>query len=232
MRRQPGETCVTTKWTIPPRRSLKTIFAALRREPLRIQVRVVCSFETGCAIGANTRAAARSSVLNLRCSAGVGAVEAEAGAEPVAEPSAPVPGCWLVPEVDVTFDATEDTAEETLDDGEVVVCASNEVTLLTVETTVETTEVGLGGGGGGGDDDVGSGTLVDVGSGTLVDVGSGTVVVVGSGTLVDVGSGTVVVGNVACAVGETVPARPARRAQKAVESSAERLIWAYNPART
>src|SRR5438270_663191 len=178
MRRQRGETCVTTKWTIPPRRSLKTIFAALRREPLRTQVRVVCSFDTGWTIGAKTRAAARSSVLNLLCSAGVRAAvaEADAVAEPVAvpvpEPEAPEPEpepqtvLVLVPDqplVVVTLDETEDTAEETLDAAEVVVGASDEVTLLTVETTVETTDVGLGGGGGGGgggDDDVGSGTLV------------------------------------------------------------------------
>src|SRR5437588_3377719 len=159
MRRQRGETCVTTKWTIPPRRSLKTIFAALRREPLRTHVRVVCSFDTGRTIGAKTRAAARSSVLNLLCSAGVGAAvaEADAVAEPVAvpvpEPEAPEPelepALVLVPDpplVVVTLDETEDTAEETLDAAEVVVGASDEVTLLTVETTVETTDVGLGGG--------------------------------------------------------------------------------------
>jgi hypothetical protein len=195
MRRQRGETCVTTKWTIPPRRSLKTIFAALRREPLRTQVRVVCSFDTGRTMGAKTSAAARSSALNLFCSAGVGAeAEAAAEAEPVAVPvpePAPVPEGWLepepelVPEVVVTFDDTEDTAEETVDVAELVVGASDDVTLLTVETMVETTDVGFGGGG---EDDVGSGTLVLVGSGTLVLVGSGTVVLVGS-----VGSGTVVV---------------------------------------
>jgi hypothetical protein len=174
--------------------------------------------------------------LNCLCSAGIGAAEADE--EPVAVPEVPEPlapeplapeplAPVLVPGDVVTFEA-EDTADDTAGVAEVVVGVSDEVTLLTVETTVETTEVG---GGGGGDDDVGSGTLVEVGSGTLVDVGSGTVVLVGSGTLVDVGSGTVVVGKVACALGETVPATPASRAQKAIDSGARRLICVYNPAR-
>ena len=236
MRRQLGETCVTTKWTTPPRRSRNTIFATLRRAPLRTQVRVVCSFATGCAIGAKTRAAACSAALNRLCSAGVGAVEAEADPElvaPAPEPPAPVPDCCAEPEpelapvlvpdpplVVVTFDETEDAAEETPDVADVVVLASDEVTWLTVETTVETTLVGLGGGGGGGgggDDDVGSGTLVLVGSGTLVLVGSGTLVLVGSGTLVLVGSGTVVV--VTSCGGSTARAVGAASAAAAAQSS-------------
>jgi hypothetical protein len=124
----------------------------------------------------------------------------------------------LVPDpplvVVVTLDETEDTAAGALDVAEVVVWASDVVTLLTVETTVETTLVGLGGGGGGGD-----GCEVDVGSGG--GGGSGTVVVetgrdvVGSGTEVLVGSGTVVVvrsdgGPSASAVGAATAAAAAQ----------------------
>jgi hypothetical protein len=227
---------VTTKWTIPPRRSLKTIFAALRREPLRTQVRVVCSFATGCAIGLKTSAAARSSALNVLCSAGVGAAEdeteaeAEAEAEP-ADPDACVPELVLVAEalvLAVAF-AMDDEADEAADVAGLVACASEDVAWLTVETAVETTEVGFGGGGGGGEDDVGSGTFVLVGSGTLVLVGSGTVVLVGSGTEVLVGSGTVVVvkregGPRASAVG----AAPAAAAAQSRTHLAHRPICGYN----
>jgi hypothetical protein len=246
-RRQRGETCVRTKWTIPPRRSLKTIFVTLRREPLRTQVRVVCSFATGCATGAKTRAAARSSALNRLCSAGVGAEAAEADAEPVAvpvpEPPAPVcepepePAAVLVPgppAVAATFDEADDTAEETLDFAEVVVCPRDDVTLLKVETTVETTDIGFGGGGGGGggggnDVDVGSGGG-GTGSGTVVDVGSGTLVLVGSGTEVLVGSGGGG-GPTASAIGA---ATAAAAAQSRIDLAHRGLIWRYNraPART
>ena len=148
--------------------------------------------------------------------------------EPVLVPEPPA-------EVELVFDDSEEAADETVDVAELVVPASEEVTWLTVETTVETTEVGLGGGGGGGgggDGDVGSGTLV-VGSGTLVDVGSGTVVDVGSGTEVLVGSGTVVVvrsggGSPARAVGA---ASVATATQKRTVFDPRRLICGYNPAR-
>ena len=220
-RRQRGETCVTTKRTTPPRRSRKTIFVALRREPLRTQVRVVCSLDTGRTMGAKTTAAARSSALKRVCSAGVGAAEAAPGAEPVAVPPEPEP--VFVPEVVVTFDA----AEETIGVAEVVVWAGDDVTLLTVETTVDTIDVGFGGGGGGGrdDDEVGSGTLVLVGSGTVVDVGSGTLVLVGSGTEVLVGSGTVV--SIARAVGAAIAAAAA---QRRIDFGLRSLICGYNPA--
>ena len=94
MRRQRGETCVTTKWTTPPRRSLKTTFTTLRREPLRTQVRVVCSFDTGCASGRKTRAAAASAALNRLRSAGVGAEAVDdPEAVPVGEPATEPPDC-------------------------------------------------------------------------------------------------------------------------------------------
>jgi hypothetical protein len=140
-------------------------------------------------------------------------------------------------DVAVAFDDSDDVADETVDVAALVVPASEEVTWLTVETTDETAEVGLGGGGGGGggggDDEVGSGTLV-VGSGTLVDVGSGTVVLVGSGMLVLVGSGTVVVvrsggGSPPSAVGAAIAATTA--AQNGTNLDPRRLIYGYNPAR-
>jgi hypothetical protein len=184
----------------------------------------VCSFATGRTIGLKTIAAARSSALNLLCSARVGAAEAElepdAEAETEAEPVDPdpcVPELVLVAEelaLAVAFE-TDDEADEAADFAELVACASEDVTWLTVETTVETAEVGLAGGGGGGEEEVGSGTLVLVGSGTLVLVGSGTVVLVGSGTDVLVGSGTVVVvrsdgGPSASAVGAATAAAAAQ----------------------
>jgi hypothetical protein len=232
MRRQRGETCVTTKWTIPPRRSLKTIFATLRREPLRTHVRVVCSFATGCAIGLKTSAAARSSVLNCLCSAGVG-VEAEADAEAEAVPLEPDPcvaELVLVREelVVVAFEKDDEAA----DDAELVACASEDVALLTVETAVETTEVGLGGGGGSGEDEVGSGTLVFVGSGTLVLVGIGTLVLVGSGTVVLVGRGTDVLvgsGTVVVVMSPGGPSASAVGAATAAAAAQSRIDLALRP---
>jgi hypothetical protein len=238
MRRQRGETCVTTKWTIPPRRSLKTIFATLRREPLRTQVRVVCSFDTGWTIGLKTSAAACSSALNRRCSAGVGALEAEAEAEPEPEPEAEppepdacVPELVLVRDelVVVVFDK-DDEADEAADAAELVACASEDVALFTVETTVETTEVGFGGGGG--EDEVGSGTFVLVGSGTFVLVGSGTLVLVGSGTFVLVGSGTDVLvgsGTVVVVMSPGGPSASAVGAAIAAAAAQSRIDLALRP---
>jgi hypothetical protein len=238
MRRQRGETCVTTTWTIPPRRSLKTIFATLRREPLRTQVRVVCSFATGCAIGLKTSAAARSSALNCLCSAGVGVAEADAEAEAEAEAEPPepdpcVPELVLVPEeLVVAVFEMEDEADEAADVAELVACASEDVAWLTVETAVETAEVGLGGGGGSGEDEVGSGTLVLVGSGTLVLVGSGTLVLVGSGTLVLVGSGTDVLvgsGTVVVVMSPGGPSASAVGAATAAAAAQSRIDLALRP---
>jgi len=199
-RRQRGETCVTTKWTIPPRRSLKTIFATLRRLPLRTQVRVVCSFDTGWTIGLKTSAAARSS----------------AGGEAEAEPPEPGP---CVPELVLVGDELVVAVFEADGVAEVaglVACTSEDVALLTVETAVETTDVGFGGGGG----EVGSGTLVLVGSGTSVLVGSGTSVLVGSGTVVLVGSGADVLVGSGTVVVVRSPGGPSANAVGAASAAA------------
>jgi hypothetical protein len=130
------------------------------------------------------------------------------------------PELELVPEAADTVDV--------VDAAEVVVCAREDVALLTVETTVETTDVGLGGGGGGGggddvDVDVGSGGG-GTGSGTVVDVGSGTEVLVGSGTLVVVGSVGGGGSPARASVGEAVAATAARTAQRRIDGGFRRLI--------